>query len=338
MMLTRIPTLVTLVLMLAAAGRADTVFVWPDGTGPYPTISAAVDGVPDGSTVYLLAGTYTGPGNRDVALSGKNVSLMAFGGTAVVDCQGLGTAFQLGSGVDASSVIQGIAFRNGTAAAGSGGGAVHCLNAGPTIRDCSFSDNSATYGGAVRAIGQPSPVIEGCTFSDNSAVYGGAIDASGADIRVETSTFLENGADHGGAIALSDCLAQVIRCTMCRNLAPSGSALEMERSSADIERCIIAFNLMGQTLLGEESSEISFSCLFGNAGGAPGGDAHDNYADDPLLCDVLSGDCHLCQNSYCLPSMNPWGYHIGHLAQGCGECEDSPVEQTSWGVIKARYR
>lgn len=340
MMLSSGSTCVLLVLLSAPApaSASETAFVWPDGSGDYPTISAAVQAMPEGGTVYLLPGTYTGPGNRDVPLSGKNVSLRSFGGSAVIDCQGQGRALLLGEGVDSSTIVEGIEFRNGVASPGFGGGAVSCTNAGPTLTGCVFTGNSATYGGALRTTGEPAPVVMGCRFTENTAVYGGALDASGVEISIQSTTMAENSASFGGAMMLTDCLSEIVRCTLCRNAAASGGALRLDGSEAVIDRCIIAYNLQNEAIVGEENSETSYSCLFANADGDQvDGFAHDNSVGDPRMCSVETGDYHLCLNSYCLPAHNPWGYHIGHEAQGCGGCE-TLVTPASWGTIKALYR
>ncbi len=335
-MLLKLSACLLLAVTWNAAARADDVFLWPDGSGDYPSIASAVLAVPGGSTVYLLSGTYDGPGNRDVALSGKNVSLRAFGGAVVIDCQSLGRALDLGPGVGPSTVIDGIEFRNGLS--GSDGGAIECSSAGPTIRNCTFTGNSAARGGAISCEGEPTPLLQDCMFSDNSAGQGGALFASGAALLIERVTTVDNRADFGGAVAFEGCSAEIVRCTLCRNRASSGAAVSMVDSDASIDRCIIAYNAEGDALTGEEDSVTAYSCIFANAGGDEvGGSAHDNYVADPLLCGIESGDCHLCLNSYCLPSGNPWGYHIGHQAQGCMEC-DSPVSSISWGAVKALYR
>ncbi|MFT4197792.1 MAG: autotransporter-associated beta strand repeat-containing protein [Pseudoxanthomonas sp.] len=61
-----------------------------------------------------------------------------------------------------------------------------------------FSDNSATYGGAIYNDG--TATIIGTTFSSNSATYGGAILNYATIDSIEDSTFSSNAASHGGAI------------------------------------------------------------------------------------------------------------------------------------------
>ncbi len=328
-----------LLLLTAQPICASTVFISADGAGDFPDIQSAIDAVPDGSTVYLLPGLYSGFGNRGVVLSGKNVSLKVFGSpaSAIIDCQGADRALKVRAGADSTSVIDGLLFRNGSVESAPGG-AIDCSAGGPTIRNCTFTDNSATYGGAIRSYGEPAPIIEGCVFERNTAVYGGALDAREVTISVRSSTFGENTASRGGAMNFLDSTPTIRNCTMCMNSAAFGAAIRLDGSVAKIERCIVAFNRTNEAILGEASSETSYSFVFGNADGdAIDGNAHHNTVVDPLLCDAGLGDYHLCLNSHCLPSGNPWSLHIGHQAQGCGICT-SPVNELSWGVLKARYR
>ena len=53
--------------------------------------------------------------------------------------------------------------------------------------------------------------------------------------------------------------------------------------------------------------------------------------------DVAGADFTLCANSPCLPEYNGCNVLIGAYGEGCAECS-SPVEDRSWGAIKAMYR
>ena len=59
--------------------------------------------------------------------------------------------------------------------------------------------------------------------------------------------------------------------------------------------------------------------------------------EDPLFCDVELGNFTLCENSPALPTGNTWQALMGYAGVGCGEC-DSPVQEKTWGGIKAMFR
>ena len=84
---------------------------------------------------------------------------------------------------------------------------------------------------------------------------------------------------------------------------------------------------------------ITHCFVYANAGGdSLCGDHHDNeFSEDPLLCDVAGNDATLCADSPCQPSGNDWDELVGAYGVGCGPC-GSPVEETSWGTIKALFR
>ena len=68
-----------------------------------------------------------------------------------------------------------------------------------SIRDSTFNDNSADWGGTIINWGGGELNITNSTFSGNSADRGGAID-SGGELNITNSTFSGNSADWGGAI------------------------------------------------------------------------------------------------------------------------------------------
>ncbi len=96
--------------------------------------------------------------------------------------------------------------------------AVYPVTSTPTIRNCLFTGNYATYGGAVYNLataavlngtgGTASPVFSNCSFINNTSKYeGGAIYTAAYERSAKTNptftqcTFLYNSSDAGGAIA-----------------------------------------------------------------------------------------------------------------------------------------
>ena len=111
-------------------------------------------------------------------------------------------------------------------------------------------------------------------------------------------------------------------------------------------RCIVAFCTEGGAIsCYSASGSPVFTCsdIHGNTGGDWVGHISDqssvdgNFSADPLFCDVYNDDYALCANSPCLPGGNGCGVLIGARGKGCPDC-NSPVEQSSWGAVKAMYR
>lgn len=78
---------------------AGTYVVEPDGTGAFPTIQAAIDGVADGDVIELADGVFTGDGNRDIDYRGKVITVRSQSGnpeTCIIDCGGIPDDFHRG--------------------------------------------------------------------------------------------------------------------------------------------------------------------------------------------------------------------------------------------------
>ena len=78
-----------LLIALALPAGARQWRVQPDGGGDFPTIQAAVDGAADGDSILLAAGDYMGPGNWDVSIAGRSLSIFGPAGeepTALIQC------------------------------------------------------------------------------------------------------------------------------------------------------------------------------------------------------------------------------------------------------------
>lgn len=81
----------------------------------------------------------------------------------------------------------------------SGGGAIYSKGANLSLKNCLFTDNSATSGGAISTT-VDSLYIAGCIFTGNSAKYGGGVYAKvRTHAQVEDCRFFRNEATDGGA-------------------------------------------------------------------------------------------------------------------------------------------
>ena len=312
---------------------------------PYTRIQEGIDAASDGDTVYVTAYfpgpvAFRGAGNRALDFGGKNLTLWALMGPHVIsiDCEGEDRAILLSSGTDSTSHITGFTFRNGYAS--DGGGAIRCDGESPRISGCIFRDNSAPDGGAIMLTQGPARITN-CVFYANSASnHGGSVYAADSDVTVSGCTFSDNDAVRGGGLAMVGSNLTMVSCTLANNEGIFGSSVWFEEATATIEQCVLAFGRSAQCVWGG-APETFHCCVFGNDDGDDlPGTPHDNLFLDPLVCDLYGvdgGNMSLCSNSPCLPAFNPWGLQIGSKTQGCTECV-SPIEQSSWGGIKALFR
>jgi FlgD Ig-like domain/Right handed beta helix region len=189
---------------------AETLVVYPDGTGAFPTIQAAVKAANDGDTIALANGTFTGEGNRDVDYSGKAIIIRSQSGNPTlcrINCEGnetnphRGFSFLSGEGDGAALFdltvtggyvtgtdpyggavlcgpgtfprIEHCIFRSNHASLG--GGLMGDNFSWPRISNCEFILNTATAGAALGFRNSCSPVVGDCKIRENRSVWGGAL-------------------------------------------------------------------------------------------------------------------------------------------------------------------
>ena len=338
--------------------------VCPDGSGEFTTIQAAIDVAGDDHIIELCDDTYTGPGNRDLDLLGKALTLRSASGNpeaCIIDCQGTGGAITSASDM---FLLEGITITNA-----SGTAAVQCWDCAPRIEncifsgnegavwcfqtvdnivfiDCAFLDNSAY---AVRAVSNSLPWFNYCVFAGNS---GGVIDAQFSSVTCRKCTFYDNSTDGSGVVSLWQSGGWFNSCTFSGNAADSGV---IYTHTFDVhlilEKTIIAYSSSGMAVYcapDPYTTDITITCcdIYGNAGGDWVGwiETFDNmlgnFSECPSFCDAGSGDLHLCDQSPCLPGNHPYGYAcetIGAWGEGCA-CGPTRTEGATWGAIKAMFR
>lgn len=228
------------IMSVAVAGAA-ILPVHADGSGPYPTIAAAVAAAVDGDIVELSPGLYAGPGNRDVNVSGRGITIRSVNGDpqeAIIACGGTAMmphrALAIFGSRPTPVVIEGLTITGGYGYGGTpsipGAGALLVANdAAPLVRNCFFTANHCAMvwdnaGGAVYVDERCDATFEGCEFRGNSAYFGGAVAvnhfsrASFTDCR-----FLDNRGGRGGAIWGNS--TSKTRCLFARNTAQQGGAI-----------------------------------------------------------------------------------------------------------------
>jgi len=228
----------------------------------YPTIQAAIDACVDGDQVVIEPNTYTGPGNCDLNLGGKAITVRStdpndpnvIAGT-VIDCGGTEAdphrGFTFDAGEDPNSVVAGLTIANGY---GPGeaiealtllvGGAIYCYDASPTITHCLFLDNLADdYGGGVYCRFAPATITD-CTFSDNEGGVGGAIYCESSNATIAGCTFTGNlSLSYGGAICCYFYIPVISNCTFEGNASlASGGAVHFWDGAPVMSDCVMTGN------------------------------------------------------------------------------------------------
>jgi len=168
--------------------------------------------------------------NADVRLYGGAISSNGVNLT-IVNCEFINNKAMVGAialGNDSNNtLIQNCIFTNNKAAyydntGGGGGGAIDSHASNGRIIGCTFTNNSAIFGGgALYFIFGTNNTISGCTFRDNSAPSGGAINTGtpGTTLTISSSIFNNNKATNNGGALYSNNLLITNKNTFTSNRA-----------------------------------------------------------------------------------------------------------------------
>ncbi len=232
-----------------------------------PTIQKAINMAKNGDRIVVADGRYLGEGNTNLDFLGKSILLMSEKGpeNCIIDGNARHQGILFQSGESRESVVDGFTITNCRSIQGGG---ILCVNASPTISNCTIkacqakgTSEPGRGGGLFVEGGQP--LVENCIFEDNKADgfsggHGGAIYIAGsASINVIGTSFSRNQAGQlgqsesdGGAInlasATSDTLppAQFRESLFYSNLTQGkGAAFSVARPSFVIENCTLANNI-----------------------------------------------------------------------------------------------
>jgi hypothetical protein len=151
------------------------------------------------------------------------------------------------------------------------GGAVFNQNCGPTITDCTFTENSSRYGAGVCNY-MADALIEGCSFADSNSttIGGGGVANFACSARISRCLFANNDAIYGGAIyeqstsTIANCILwknscvryggglyvehtdgattsrpTIVNCTLYGNVAVHGGAVYTDNAIGTLRNCII---------------------------------------------------------------------------------------------------
>jgi predicted outer membrane repeat protein len=186
-------------------------------------------------------------------------------------------------------------------------GGAALISAGGTgwFERCTFSNNTATLGGAIAmtALGSDNVTLNAvnCEFIGNTAQKGGAVyglgDSSGATVGAsfKSCLFDQNSANiAGGVICIIRGYSTFTNCTIVRNSAPVGPAIyNASSSNLRVFNSIAKFN-SGSPFAGPGFRTVRLSDISGGHYGTG------NINANPQFVDLANGDFHLQANSPCI--------------------------------------
>jgi hypothetical protein len=191
--------------------------------------------------------------------------------------------------------------------------------------NCEFSGN---FAGGVFS-NESELHLTGCFVYDND-VFGAKLEGSGipADTTRAMLTKCTVWNNMGSGIVAEGGEVYPTQCTIYGNSSPQGAGIQcIDDAFAIIDRCAITFNLIGQAVYCDASSDATIQCsdVYGNDGGdwvgCIMGDAtiNGNFSTNPLFCDQEYGNFELGSQSDLLGFHNTCGALIGAHDLGCHE-------------------
>jgi len=289
---------------------ADGGGVYVSGASPLITHNSIAENVATSPSGGRGGGVYL---SASIALLTDNT---IFGNSAaVIGGQGGGGGLYLSS---ATPVITAITITGNSATAPTGGdgngGGIYMSLSSPLLTACTISDNVApSYGGGVYLANCAAKIFRS-TLAGNRASYGGALALVESSPTIVNNRIVHNSASFlgGGLLALNQSGGSIGNNTVAANNAPEGGGLAVVNSNPAIRNTIVVFNSSGLYVDYGGSSNVQYSCFFGNTAYdcsrlADLALVRNNLSVDPLFVQNLDpntpgacGDLHLQAASPCI--------------------------------------
>jgi len=182
-----------------------------------------------------------------------------------------------GSGINGTAILDGFTVTSGNANGldidQDSGGGMYNESGSPTVKNCTFRENFADYGGGIYNGQNSCPILLNCTFSGNSArSHGGGIYNYNSSPRLTNCRLRGNSADFfGGAIynILSEGDSKLTNCIFSGNFAVDGGAIFNLVSSLELTGCTLGNNSAtrwgGGILQAGGNLKLTNTILWGNS-------------------------------------------------------------------------
>ncbi|MBN2172458.1 MAG: right-handed parallel beta-helix repeat-containing protein [Candidatus Krumholzibacteriota bacterium] len=327
-----------------ASDHADQDFVGTRSTlhhvpADHPDLRSALGAAADGDTVLVAPGTYTGDGNRDLDLMGRDLCVIGESGseTTIIDCEGFARGITVCDNPHPGVLIQGFTIRNGfcDASGTAAGGGIRVMEATPTLRDLRFIDCATTsWGGGIHLYHATGAVLENIDARGCSADgHGGGISVWESTVSLETVVTAGNhaGARGAGFYCLNADVTLAHLTAAGNDSGDPGDGVAVVGGSLDLQASLVALNEDTGLFVYYEDTEASVACcdVWGNGDDYTGAlpdqtGLNGNIAADPEFCYLAGGDLTVSDASPCLPENNSCGVLIGALGEGCSSPTAAP--------------
>jgi len=236
-----------------------------------------------------------------------------------------------GSGVDASSVLDGFTIQSGNANGSSlqqYGGGIFNQAGSPSLANLTFLYNSASYGGGVFNYQNSDPLLAGVVFTRNQALVdgGGMYNNDNSDPRVRFTDFYSNTAVNGGGMFNLQSSPLISYTRFMINAASYGAGMFNDGSDPQMGNLEFrgnhASNDGGGMYNRNDSDPALVNAIFSGNSAAGGGGLYNYNGSDPALDNVtLGGNTATTgggiRNSSSSPSIRNsilWGNSVGQIS------------------------
>lgn len=269
-----------LLVGVALPAAAATIIVDAGGGGDHTTIQAGLDAANDGDTVEVVAGTYTGSGNKDLSFGTKNIALISQSGPdlTIIDNEGESghRLFNfISTNQDTTCVVEGFTIQGGRfVQAGSPGAGIRIeIYCSPKIVNCTIRNNHSYggNGGGVYVNNYCNPIFENCRFDSNTAGSsgGGLYCSTNSQVMIRRCEFISNqcSTGFGGGLAFNNTgLPVVHRCRFEGNASgDQGGGLGSWQTDATILNSVFLNNLAttsGGAYYSQDAEDDFHRCTF----------------------------------------------------------------------------
>ncbi|MBL1217876.1 MAG: hypothetical protein D8M59_10320 [Planctomycetes bacterium] len=299
--------------------------------GDFATIQEAILYCSHGDEIIVAPGTY----QEAIDFAGREVWLHSSDGAAVTTIDGVGAyhVVQCINNEGPSAILEGFTITGGNATGinndGMGGGMLN-ISASPTVRDCSFTGNTAQYGGGMLNGAESSPSITNCVFDDNSAaIHGGGMEnLDHSHPTILDCRFADNAAEYGGGMlnnaasapfitnclfegnsatfgggAIDNCFGSsptLTNCTFSANTAVEmgGGIYNFDGSNPTITNCIFWADAPDEIVNRSSTPIVTWSDI------ERGYMGEGNIDADPLFVDPVNGNYRFLMGTPCIDAAN----------------------------------
>jgi parallel beta-helix repeat protein len=309
-------SILLMLLPMEVFAAGDIWYVKTDGVGDgssWENASSDLRNIMDNANpndqVWVAAGTYTPGTNADDTFT-LNKGVKVYGGfvgtenelserdwvTNETILSGNDVNYHVVTGAtDATpddTRLDGFTVKEGNAN-GSGGG-MYNVSSSPTVANCTFSGNTATYEGGGMCNHYSNPTVVNCTFSGNTSTstFGGGMYNHNSNPTLTNCTFSGNTANSGGGMYNQNSDPTIINCNISGNTAYSGGGMSNHHSNPTVVNCTFSGNTANDSGGGMDSYNSNptlTNCTFSGNTANSGGGMY-NYNSGPTLANTILWD------------------------------------------------